>query len=205
MGKGKKKRCIKALVVKAELTVEKTGRIEVAAPLGVRVCGKTGQLETPLELKLLGEPVFTPTIVPNKLIDHGLQKACLVLHRPSGDCSLSVASATNLDIPIYGTHEVPCIEVGDRVREKAEVESIDIRGIREPGYQGCETKNRLIITVLYKVKIVVLREEVVCIPKHCDYTDEDCSIQEVDSEDTIINRNDIKIIVNPPQHSNRRV
>ncbi|HKM42883.1 MAG TPA: hypothetical protein VJZ70_02720 [Limnochordia bacterium] len=205
MGKEKKKRLVKALVVKADLNVQKTGRIQVAAPLGVRVDPNTGEVETPLELKLLGQPVFTPTIVPDKLINHGLQKACLLVHRPGGDCKLSISSKTNLDIPIYGMHDIPCIQAGDHIQETAEVESIDIRGIKDPGYQGCETKNMLIITVVYKIKVVIAREELIRIPKHCDHTDEDCCIQEAKDQDTIINKNDIKIIVNPPQHSSRRV
>lgn len=205
MGKKKEKRLVKALVVKAQLEVQKTGRIQIPAPLGIRVNSKTGEVETPLELKLLGKPVFTPTIVPDKLINHGLQKACLLVQKPGGDCKLSLSSKSHLDIPIYGMHDIPCILPGDHVKETAEVESIDIRGIADPSHQGCETKNMLIITVVYKIKVIIAREECIRIPKDCEYTDEDCHIEEDDSDDAIINRNDIKIIVNPQQHSSWRV
>jgi hypothetical protein len=206
VGKSKKKRSVKALVVKAELTVQKVGTIQICAPLGVIVDSKTGELRTPVELKLLGQPVFTPTVVSCKLINNGLQKACLVVQKlcRSG-CEFSVSSKVDLDIPIFGMHDIPHIQPGDQVQEKAEVELIDIRGIRDPNSKDCGEKVILIIKVIYKVDVTIAREETICIPEHCEGKGDDCCIQEEDFQDTIINKNDIKIIVNPFQRGSRRI
>ena len=208
MGKGKEKnkRCMKALVVKAQLTVQKIGAIQIAAPLGIEINDKTGELKTPVELKLFDQPVFSPTIVPCKLINHGLQKASLVVHKTGlADCNFAVASKLDLDIPIFGMHDIPHIQPGDHVHEKAEVESIDIRGIRDPNDKGCGEKSILLIKIIYKVDVTISREETICIPKHCEHVDDDCCIQEGDFQDTIINKNDIKIIVNPFQGGSKKV
>ena len=205
MGKKKEKRLVKALVVKAELEVQKTGKLQIAAPLGVRVNSATGEIQTPLELELLGEPVFTPTIVPNKLLNHGLQKACLVVRKPGGDCKLALSSKTKLDIPIYGMHDIPCLEPGDHIQERAKVESIDLRGIKDPDFQGCETRYVLLITVVYKVKVIIARERLVPIPKDWEHKGDDCCIPEDDYPDEIINKNEIKIIVNPASPTSGRV
>ncbi|HBG00976.1 MAG TPA: hypothetical protein DDW87_05320 [Firmicutes bacterium] len=205
MGKVKNCRLIKALVIKAELTVQKVGTIEVAAPLGVEVDHRTGELETPVELELIGLPVFTPTIVPCKLINHGLQKACLVVRqRGCAPCQLSVSSSLDLNIPIYGMHDVPHIKSGDHVQELAQVESIDIRGIRDPSSHGCERRDILIVRVVYRVKVIIAREELVSIPERCDRGQERCWIQDVDSRDTILNENNINIIVNPFHSPSKR-
>lgn len=205
MGKAEKCRSIKALVVEAELTVQKIGTIQVAAPLGVKVDHRTGELETPVELKLVGQPVFTPTIIPGKIINHGLQKACLVVkEHGSGPCRLSARSTLKLDIPIDGMHDVPHIKPGDHAQEQAEVESIDIRGIRDPNHQGCGEKNILMIKVVYQVKIVICREETISVPEHCHRDSDRCWIQETGPEDAILNKNDINIIVRPFQRSNRK-
>lgn len=197
-----KKRKIKALVVIAELTVQKVGEIQVAASLGVKINHQTGELETPVELKLIGQPVFTATIVPCKLINHGLQKACLVVRNARNkDCNLSVSSKKELDIPIYGMHDIPNIEPGDHIQEAAKVESIDIRGIREPGYKGCGNKSILIIKVVYKIKVTIAREEIISIPKYCEQDEDDCCINELDDQYTIVNKNNIKVIVNPCKDS----
>jgi len=202
--KPSKKRCMKAMVVKAELTVQKVGTIQICAPLGVIADPKTGVLKTPVDLRLLGRPVFTPTVVPCKLINHGLQKACLLVQkRVHSGCEYSVASKVDLDIPIFAMHDVPHILPGDEVQEKAEVESIDIRGIRDPNSQDCEERTILIITVVYKVHVIFSREESICVPEHCKKKEDDCCIDDEDCPDTTINKNNIKIIVNPWHHSSQ--
>lgn len=203
MGTVKKKHRIKALVIKAELTVQKVGTIQVMAPLGVKVNNQTGELETPVELKLIGLPVFTPTVVADKLINHGLQKACLVVQKKAGDCSFSVSSTVDLDIPIHSMHDIPDIQSGDHVQEIATVESIDIRGIKEPNFKGCGEKHILIIQVTYKIKVVIAREEIIKIPRRCEQDNDDCCIQEAEFQDTVINKNNINVIVRPCQNSRR--
>ncbi len=194
----KKKRFVKALVVKAEQTIQKVGTIQICSPLGVQVDSRTGELKTPVELKLLGQPVFTPTVVPCKLINHGLQKACLVIQQARhAGCDFAVSSKVSLDIPIFAMHDIPHLQPGDQVQEKAVVESIDIRGIRNPNSVECDATNILIIRIVYKVEICIASEETICLPEHCHEKDDDCCIQEGDFQDTIINKNDIKIIVNP--------
>lgn len=204
MGKPKKKRSVKALVVKAERTVQKVGAIQVCAPVGVNIDSKTGELLTPVELKLLGEPVFTPTVVPCKLINHGLQKACLIVKRarPS-NCDYVVTSKVDLDIPIFGMHDIPDIQPGDHVQEKAEVESIDIRGIRDPNANECGAGKILIIKIVYKVEVCVAREETICISDHCPGKNEECGIQEGGFQD-IVNKNNINIVVNPFQPGSKK-
>ncbi len=205
MGKVKKKRTIKALVVKAERVVQKVGEIQIASPLGVKVNHMTGELETPVELKLIDKPVFTPTVVCDKLINQGLQKACLVVQKTGrADCVFSVSSKINLDIPIFSMHDIPDIKSGDHVQEKAEVESIDIRGIRDPNYRGCEQKDILIIRVVYKVKVIIAREEVITVPEHCEGEYDGCCIEEADAQDTIINKNNINVVVNPFKSSSKK-
>lgn len=198
MGKVDKKQRVKALVVKAILTVQKLGTIQVAAPLGVRVNHQTGKLETPVDLKLIGKPVFTATVVPHKLINQGIQHASLGIKKSHhGNCRLDLPSKLNLEIPIYSMHDVPKILPGDHVQEKAEVESIDIRGIKDPNYYGCESKAILIINVVYRVKVTILREEVITIPKPCEQSKYDYYAHADELEDTIINENNINVIVNP--------
>lgn len=205
MGKVKKKRTIKALVVKAEQTVQKVGEIQISAPLGVKVNHTTGKLETPVELKLIDLPVFTPTVICDKLINHGLQKACLIVQKAGrADCVLAVSAKINLDIPISSMHDIPDIKEGDHVQEKAEVESIDIRGFRDPNYHGCEQKDILIIKVVYKVKVVIAREELVTLPKDCEDEYDTCWLDEDEAQDTIINKNNINVIVNPFRRSGTR-
>lgn len=200
----KKKRCFKALVVKAEQTLQKVGTLQICAPLGVQIDSKTGELITPVELKLLGKPVFTPTVVPCKLINHGLQKACLIVEQPrNSGCGYGIVAKLNLDVPIFAMHEIPGLQPGDAVQEKAEVESIDIRGIRNPSSPECGDTDLLIIKIVYKVEVCITREETVCLPEHGHKKDDEYCIQEGDSEDTIINKNDIKIIVNPFQKGKR--
>ena len=196
MGKAKEKRVIKALVIIADPTVQKVGMIQIPAPLGVKVDGRTGELETPVELKLIGEPVFTPSIVCGKLINHGLQKARLIVKKTrSTSCSYAIASTHDLDIPINGVHPVCKIEPGDHVKETATVETIEIRGFRHPNQQECDGQYVLNIQVFYKVRIVVAREESICIPVDCDWKHQPCSLQEADFDDVFLNENEINIVV----------
>lgn len=198
MGKSKKKRLVKALVVKAEKTIQKVGSIQICAPMGVRIDPKTGELKTSVELKLLGLPVFTPTVLSCKLINHGLQKACLVVQKSRrSSCDFSVLAKVDLDIPIFSMHDIAHIQPGDQVQEQAEVESIDIRGIRDPKSQGCGDQTQLIIKVIYKVKVTIVREETVCIPEHCDHKGRQCSIKETGFDETFVNENNINIVVSP--------
>lgn len=200
----RKKRFVKALVVKGEQTIQKAGIIQLCAPLGVQVDSKTGELKTPVELKLLGQPVFTPTAISCKLINHGLQKACLVVQQTRhAGCDFSVSSKLNLDIPIFSMHDILHLQPGDQVQEKAEVESIDIRGIRNPNSTECGEAAILIIRIVYKVEVCIAREETICLPEHCDRDGDECCIQEGDFQDAIINKNEIKIIVNPFQKGER--
>ncbi len=198
MGKVEKKRRIKALVGKAILNVQKVGTIQITAPLGVKIDNQTGEVKTPLELKLIDAPQFTPTIVPDKLINHGLQKACLVIKKSSDkDCALALSAKINLDIPIFSMHNVPKLKPGDHIQEKAEVESIDIRGILAPNYHKCEKKNLLLISVVYKVKITIASEEIIRIPHHCNWTTASEFSRDYDEEDLILNKNKINLVIQP--------
>lgn len=200
-----KERKIKALVVKADLTVQKIGEIQITAPIGVEVDYSTGELKTPVELRLIDQPVFTATIVPDKLINHGQQKAYLVVKKSgSTDCKYSVSSKLDLDIPIFGMHDIPDIKQGDHIKEVAEVESIDIRGIRDPIHKECGNMSILLIKVVYKLKVTIAREETISVPKHCKQHKDDCCFQETDDQNTIINENNIKIIVDPSKGCGKR-
>ena len=162
---GEKK--VKASVVIAEKTVDKVGDLIISAPIGVDIDKNTGELTAPVRIEALEKPVLKPKILCDLLINQGFLKARLIVEdndpEPCPDVRKGIIKT--VIIPIQSVIDIKGIRPSDHVQEHVKIRSLSVFAIPDLGPNGVVGKKiKLILKVILKVKIVVSREEIICVP-----------------------------------------
>jgi len=158
--KPKEKRKVKGLIVIAEETVQKTGQLEIPAPVGITVDPETGNLMPPVQLEPLAEPVLQPQIIPDKLVNEGSVLVKLVVKDidPNPCPDTSKFPPKQVVVPIQSVHEIIGIKPGDHIQEFPEVEFLSATAIHDSLQESAGTTLRLALKVIVKSKIIIARE-----------------------------------------------
>lgn len=162
----KKEKKIKTFVVIAEENIQKVGDLVIDAPIGVDINKISGVLTVPVILKPIGQPVMTPKIIKDKLINEGLVHVKLIIENndPQPCPGIQKNIWKQLTIPVQDVREIKGIEPGDQIEEIVEIESLSVFGLPSCPQSGqVGTVGKLIIKVILKVRIIITRLEILTI------------------------------------------
>ncbi|WP_031516903.1 hypothetical protein [Desulfofalx alkaliphila] len=140
----------------------KVGETTIPAPIGVEIDPKTGDLLVPVESKPVGDPVLTPIIKKNLLINEGFIKLKLLFKlQNSAHCPDAKGGLIKeVVVPIQSVQKLDNIRPGDEVKEQSKIKAITIVGIpADTSSKIAGQKANLIVKVVLKVKLIVYRKK----------------------------------------------
>lgn len=153
---------IRCATVVAKRILHKIGAIDIDAPIGIGINTTTGEPTIPLVLIPLGEPLLTPLVIKDKLINQGHLPVKLVVDDNKSDLCSDVKKGISFrfNIPIQHEARIHGVMPGDCVQEKAQIELLSIWGFPKSQLnKGACPGAKLVLKVILKVEVVVLREE----------------------------------------------
>ncbi len=157
---------LKTLVVVAEEKVQKVGELAIPAPIGVCCDAHTGDLTHCIRLEPVGDPVFRPLVLKDKLVNEGfLTVRVHVDDKDPQPCpDVRKQQAILVSIPFQSIHDLQGICPGDHVQEFAKIEALIVTGIPtacSPGQSGSVL--HLNLKAILEVHIIVARECIVSV------------------------------------------
>lgn len=134
-----KEKLIKCKVVIAQKHVQKVGTLIIPAPIGVGIDIDTGKLTSPVLLESCGEPVFTPKITDNTLINQGYVPVKLIVKENCMEfCGIAnKVFSEKFFIPFQSEIKLKGIKPDDEIDEKLKIESLAVFGFPEIIDQKC--------------------------------------------------------------------
>ncbi|MGI6083280.1 MAG: hypothetical protein ACOYEP_10440 [Limnochordia bacterium] len=154
---------VKTLIVIAEECVQKVGSHTIEAPVGVGV-DKHGKLTHPIRLEAVGDPVFNPTILEDKLINEGFIRARLIVDDPD-PCPDTHKPLTQLvTIPFQTVHDIPGIKPGDHIQEFSKIEALLVSATPVSCVADSATVVSLALKIVLQVDVIIARECIISVP-----------------------------------------
>jgi hypothetical protein len=160
----KKTKEIKTLVVVYKNTIMKVGKIVIPAPIGVKIDLKTGKIMAPLKIAPADNVVLTPKVEKGLLINEGFVKIKMLFKNPDPEPCPDVRKSISKEVvvPIQSVHQIDCLRPGDEVKENATIETITVMGIPDnSSSKSTGQKANLIINAVLKIKLTILREQII--------------------------------------------
>lgn len=147
---------IKVLKVLCQECVQEIGDLIIPAPTGLTLDSKTGLLNAPVTLELIGPPqIRTTEVLMGKVINMGVVPVRLLVDN-GVICQL-------LEVPFQGVIECPSAEPDDEInvqKHDLQVEGIVFSPIQMYNNVECALNLHLIIKVIVKACVIVSREEI---------------------------------------------
>ncbi|NLN18925.1 MAG: hypothetical protein GX162_06605 [Firmicutes bacterium] len=154
---------VKTLIVIAEECVQKVGSHTIQAPVGVGV-DKHGKLTHPVRLEAVGDPVFNPTILEDKLINEGFIRARLIVDDPDPCPDAQKAITQLVTIPFQTVHDIPGIKPGDHIQEFSKIEALLVSATPVSCIADSTTMVSLALKIVLKVDVIIARECIISVP-----------------------------------------
>ncbi|MEG6615288.1 hypothetical protein V6C27_02445 [Peptococcaceae bacterium 1198_IL3148] len=169
MGSDKKKDAKKIKEIKTQVvifkeTIMKIGENIIPAPIGVKIDPKIGKIMAPIKIAPASDVVLTPKIEKGLLVNEGFVKVKMLFKNPDPEPCPDVRKSISKEVvvPIQSVHQIDCLRPGDEVKENAKIETITVMGIPDNSSpKSTGQKANLIIKVVLKIKLTILREQVI--------------------------------------------
>lgn len=159
---------IKTLVVFDSKDIIKIGDIIIPSPVGVSIDRETGRVITSIHFEPINEPQFQPLILHDLLVNQGVVHAKMIIDNPDPiPCSEMKQNITKeIFIPVQNTTKIKGIKPGDIVQEKISILLFSVFGVPIPNKPDCIGQiSNLIVKVILKAKVLILRNDLVKIPR----------------------------------------
>lgn len=163
----KKLNKIKTMLVVAETKIQKVGALLVDAPIGVEWDNTKGAISHHIHLEPLGDPVFRPVVLKNKLVNEGFitVRMTVIDNDPMPCPDVRKFQPVTVVIPFQSIHDIHGICPGDHVHEFAKVEGLLVSGVPCPAKaHQAGTSLQLDIKAILAVRIIVSRECILSVP-----------------------------------------
>lgn len=151
---------LKTLVVLCEQTVQEVGEVIIPLPAGVTIDPLTGTLNVQPTLTVMGDPILNSTVLPDKVVDYGWVHTLLSI------TGIPVPVSAHYAIPLQAHIECPGVLPGDHVQKFPTLEGSLVYGtVTLDPVTGTPTGGNLHLKVVYLIRAVVAREELVDVAK----------------------------------------
>ena len=139
----------------------------IPAPIGVDIDPKSGEITVPVQITPLGDVVLNSIIKNDILINEGFIKTKLFFDNPDPEPCPDVRKGITkvVIVPIQSIHQIDRLCYDDHVQKKVKIKAIIVRGFPDNSTpKSIGRKINLIIKIILEVKLIIFREEIVCIP-----------------------------------------
>ncbi|NLU50686.1 MAG: hypothetical protein GXX09_09840 [Syntrophomonadaceae bacterium] len=147
---------LKTLVVLCEQSIQEVGEVTIPLPAGVTLDPITGQLNVKPTLTVMGDPILNDAVLNGEIINYGWVHAVLSI------TGIAVPISAHYAIPLQGHISCPDAVAGDHVQHFPTLLGTLVYGTPtlDP-VTGAPTGGNLHLKVVYLVRIVAAREELV--------------------------------------------